>query len=194
MEMRIGLRPFAEKGDSGGRIKGVDGDLFIFPGRRHRGKDLTWSGNGPLFKNLSINWGRERSKIIKSGRKALRPSGFFHRIPAIPKDIGSGELPQEGRLEDGAVSFSKGCYLGQEVMSRLHSMGQVKRHLVLVKADRELPYGATIRSGSKKVGLVKSRDQLSGSLPCLGLDQPVGGSRCRLAGGHGRRPRAPIKN
>ena len=34
-------------------------------------------------------------------------------LPSVPKDIGSTELPQEGCLEDYAIDFNKGCYLGQ---------------------------------------------------------------------------------
>lgn len=57
-------------------------------------------------------------------------------IPAVPEDLGPADLPQEAGLEEDAVSFSKGCYLGQEVMARLKSMGQVRRRLIRV-AGRE---------------------------------------------------------
>lgn len=50
-------------------------------------------------------------------------------IPLIPRDIGPDDLPQEGALDRDAVSFNKGCYLGQEVMARLHSMGRAQRSL-----------------------------------------------------------------
>ncbi|MBC2593362.1 hypothetical protein H5P28_03720 [Ruficoccus amylovorans] len=54
-------------------------------------------------------------------------------IPAVPMDIGPGDLPQEGGLEKDAVSFNKGCYLGQEVMARLDAMGRTQRALFRVK-------------------------------------------------------------
>ena len=45
-------------------------------------------------------------------------------------------LPNEGGLEDVAISYTKGCYLGQEVMARLKNMGQVRRRLhVVLRAD-----------------------------------------------------------
>jgi folate-binding protein YgfZ len=50
-------------------------------------------------------------------------------IPAVPLDAGPGDLPQEAGLEHDGVSFEKGCYLGQEVMARLHSQGHVNRAL-----------------------------------------------------------------
>ncbi len=147
---------FAGEGDSGRKIRDVDGDIFIFPGRRHCGEGFDVVGKQAAIQGLLGQLGQGKFKGYQLEEEDLEAVRILHRIPAIPKDIGSGELPQEGRLEDGAVSFSKGCYLGQEVMSRLHSMGQVKRHLVRVKAGRELPYGATVRSGPKKVGLVKT--------------------------------------
>ena len=147
---------FAREGDSGGKIWGVDGDVFTFPGRHHHGKGYDVVGKLASIRGLLGKLERGKFGPYQLEEEDLVAARILHRIPAIPKDIGSGELPQEGALEDGAVSFTKGCYLGQEVMSRLHSMGQVRRHLVRVKADRELPYGATIRSGLKKVGLVKT--------------------------------------
>ncbi len=154
---------YAREGDSGGRMGEMEGDIFIFPGRRHRGEGFDLVGKPASIRGFLDRLGKGKFKDYRLGEDDLEAIRILHGIPAIPKDIGSGELPQEGKLEDGAVSFTKGCYLGQEVMSRLHSMGQVKRHLALVKADRELPYGAPVRSGTKKVGLVKTgidfRDQ-----------------------------------
>jgi folate-binding protein YgfZ len=54
-------------------------------------------------------------------------------------------LPQEAGLADRAISFTKGCYLGQEVISRIKSIGHVNRHLRgLVPAD-----GVLIEPGDK---------------------------------------------
>ena len=57
----------------------------------------------------------------------------------MPADLGPGDLPNEGGLETSAISYTKGCYLGQEVMARLHAMGQVRRRLLRVRG-----VGATI--------------------------------------------------
>ena len=46
---------------------------------------------------------------------------------SVPIEIGPEDLPQEGKLEKDAVDFDKGCYLGQEVMARIHAMGRVRR-------------------------------------------------------------------
>jgi folate-binding protein YgfZ len=51
-------------------------------------------------------------------------------VPSFGTDFGEATYPQEAGLERHAVSFSKGCYLGQEVVCMLEMRGQVKRKLV----------------------------------------------------------------
>lgn len=75
-------------------------------------------------------------------------------------EIGQDELPQEGGLETIAVDFDKGCYLGQEVMARIHAMGKVRYSTVAVKGTTtplhtSLP--AILFDNGKKVGKLKSQ-------------------------------------
>lgn len=78
-------------------------------------------------------------------------------IVAVPADIGSDNLPQEGGLEDVAVSFNKGCFLGQEVMARLKAMGQVQKKIYVVKGSGEVPSSGTdIYCGEKSAGDLRS--------------------------------------
>ncbi|MCC6311029.1 MAG: hypothetical protein IT345_08965 [Trueperaceae bacterium] len=49
-----------------------------------------------------------------------------------PQDAGEGVLPQEAGLE-GALSYRKGCYLGQEIMARIEARGNVRRALAHVR-------------------------------------------------------------
>lgn len=78
-------------------------------------------------------------------------------IPAVPADIGPGDLPNEGALEDSAISYTKGCYLGQEVMARLKSMGQVRRRLLRVRGEGAMPaIGAALWQGERQVGTLRS--------------------------------------
>lgn len=66
-------------------------------------------------------------------------------VPSIPGDAGPGDLPQETGLAVSAVAYDKGCYLGQEVMSRLHNMGHVNRGLWQVGWEGAAPAsGSTI--------------------------------------------------
>ena len=73
-------------------------------------------------------------------------------------DICGDEFPQEGGLETIAVDFDKGCYLGQEVMARIHAMGKVRKQAVAVAGtgtvSNELPVDLMV--ADKKVGHLNS--------------------------------------
>ncbi len=72
-------------------------------------------------------------------------------------DIGPTDLPNEGGLETEAISYTKGCYLGQEVMARLKNMGQVRRRLLRVHGTGEPPTRlAPVFQAARKVGEVRS--------------------------------------
>ena len=55
------------------------------------------------------------------------------RIPAIPRDCGSEAIPQELGIAPDSVSFTKGCFIGQEVMARVRQTGRYTRQLVPVE-------------------------------------------------------------
>jgi folate-binding protein YgfZ len=73
-------------------------------------------------------------------------------------DICVEEFPQEGGLEAIAVDFDKGCYLGQEVMARIHAMGKVRKQAVAAggtgTVSNELPVHLMV--ADKKVGHLNS--------------------------------------
>ncbi|MGF1483533.1 MAG: YgfZ/GcvT domain-containing protein [Opitutales bacterium] len=79
-------------------------------------------------------------------------------IAAVPTDCGlEGDLPQEAALEKEAVAFDKGCYLGQEVMARLHAMGQVRRGLFRIgSSGPTLATGQSLFREDRAVGEVRS--------------------------------------
>jgi len=88
-------------------------------------------------------------------------------VPSIPADAGPGDLPQEAGLDVDAVSFDKGCYLGQEVMARLKSQGRVNRALWRVQAKRDVPLpGANnavpLYAGDVIAGELRSRSEAVG--------------------------------
>ena len=102
---------------------------LAFPGRRERGENFEWvyrvAQGEPAW---LAGGGATVVDEIEISRRRIAAG-----IPAIPADIGPTDLPNEAGLEAEAISFTKGCYLGQEVMARLKSMGQVRRHLVPVQ-------------------------------------------------------------
>lgn len=59
--------------------------------------------------------------------------------PLVPIEIGPSDMPGEGGLEVDAVSFTKGCYLGQEVVARMHNVGRPQRTLFAVSGKNDCP-------------------------------------------------------
>lgn len=88
-------------------------------------------------------------------------------------DIGSGELfPHEANFDQlGAVSFSKGCYIGQEVVSRMEHRATARSRILPVTFEGVAPLrGAVIKSADKAVGSVLSSAGNS-ALALLRLDR-----------------------
>jgi folate-binding protein YgfZ len=67
-----------------------------------------------------------------------------HGIPERGVDFDDTNYPQEAALERDAVSFEKGCYLGQEAVFMLEKRGHVKRRLVQLQVDGAVAAGAPI--------------------------------------------------
>lgn len=79
--------------------------------------------------------------------------------PLFGVDMDADTIPLEAGIEDRAISFSKGCYVGQEVIVRvLHrGHGRVARKLVGLRIDGDVPArGDAIVSGDKRVGQITS--------------------------------------
>lgn len=79
-------------------------------------------------------------------------------IPKFGVDMDENTIPIEAGLESRAISYTKGCYVGQEVISRIHSLGHVNRHLCKLRlGGDELPKPADkIQVDGKDIGHVTS--------------------------------------
>lgn len=88
--------------------------------------------------------------------------------PTHTREILEKTLPQELDREQ-AISFTKGCYLGQETIARLDAIGQLQKKLSLLafEGGGELPVGASIMSGEREVGKLTSAASEGGT--CYGL-------------------------
>ena len=65
-------------------------------------------------------------------------------------------IPQEAGLNERAVSFTKGCYVGQETVARLFYRGKPNRHLRGLRLSAPVEPGTPLRLGEKEVGRVAS--------------------------------------
>ncbi|MEC8475579.1 MAG: aminomethyltransferase [Planctomycetota bacterium] len=80
-------------------------------------------------------------------------SGF----PWFGIDLDNSNLPQEADRDASAISFTKGCYLGQETIARLDAMGQVQKKLVRWKINNSIPtQGTALYQDEKVVGRLTS--------------------------------------
>jgi tRNA-modifying protein YgfZ len=111
----------------------------------------------------SFEWVRPAGTAMPAGLAEIS-AGELERvrigagIPCVPQDIGAGDLPNEGGLDEEGISYTKGCYLGQEVMARLKAMGTVRRRLVRVRGvGRGVPaVPCALLQGEKRAGELRS--------------------------------------
>ena len=86
-----------------------------------------------------------------------------HRIPAWGRELTPGILPQEANTEASHISFNKGCYIGQEVISRIKSVGRVNRMLTAFSIDDEGNWeNAELLDGNEMVAQITSATSEAG--------------------------------
>jgi folate-binding protein YgfZ len=94
--------------------------------------------------------------VPRAGRLALEVLRVEAGVPRQGHELDDSTIPQEAFLERDAVSFTKGCFLGQELVCRIDTRGHVNRLLrgVVIEGDREPVAGAEVQAGEKVVGRV----------------------------------------
>jgi tRNA-modifying protein YgfZ len=73
-------------------------------------------------------------------------------VPRYGAEVGSETMPAEVGIVEQAVSFTKGCYIGQETVARLHYKGRPNRHLRGLRLSAPVRPGTPLRLGEKEVG------------------------------------------
>jgi folate-binding protein YgfZ len=133
------------------------------------------------------------------GYQALNRFRIEAGIPWFGWDFGEDNLPQETG-EDEAVSYTKGCYLGQEVVARLHYRGQVSKLLcgLTIDADEVPGPGTALALDERQAGRVTSatRSPRMGSVVGIAMLQrraaEVGTRLDVEGGGHARVVKSPL--
>ena len=93
---------------------------------------------------------------VPVGSEALEMYRIARGVPRYGVDLRERDLPQETGQEH-ALNFSKGCYIGQEIVERIRSRGNVHRIFIGLEVEGELPQpGAKLRAADKDVGEVTS--------------------------------------
>ena len=77
-------------------------------------------------------------------------------IPRWAREMDDKTFPQEVAIDERAVHYDKGCYVGQEAMAKIHLRGKVNRRLRTLEADDGLQPGTELFDGEEKIGVVTS--------------------------------------
>jgi len=103
-----------------------------------------------------------REALATAGVQILDPAALdLARLlvgwPALGAEVDERTIPQEVRLDEiGGVSYTKGCYTGQETVSRLHFRGHTNRNLRGLLFEAEPGPDAVVRTGERDAGRVTS--------------------------------------
>ena len=122
---------------------------------------MPWSEHAWLLVFDEQNAGTLPEEVTTAGavnceQAAFEPLRIAYRYPWFDVDFDASNLPQELDRDARAISFTKGCYLGQETVARIDALGHVNRILSLVKSESEVATGTELSFDGKSVGVISS--------------------------------------
>src|SRR3954453_3057676 len=135
--------------------------------REEHDSTIVFGGSG---ESANRDYGRPAVELLDAGLEPTLQEEELERLrieagtPLYGREIDDPVLPAEAGLEERAISFSKGCYPGQEPVARQHFRGKVNRRLRILGVSGAAPDPDTpVVFGEKEVGRVTS------SVPGLSL-------------------------
>jgi folate-binding protein YgfZ len=104
---------------------------------------------------------RLRAGLVETGAAEVSPEAAeILRIetgtPRFGAEMDSATMPAEAGIVESTVSFTKGCYIGQETVARLHYKGKPNRHLRGLRLTAPAPAGTPLLLGDREVGRIGS--------------------------------------
>lgn len=102
--------------------------------------------------------GALRETVQPVGRDVIEVMRIESGVPLYGRELDETVIPQEAFLDRDAVSFDKGCFLGQELVCRINSRGHVNRYLrgLVIRSDDLPSPGSEVRVGGDEVGHLTS--------------------------------------
>ena len=142
-------------------------------------EEASWERKGEDFRVAAVLASLPRYFFTGDAPEGAKPVGELAwravRVesgePSMSRDLDQRTIPQEtGDLAEAAISFTKGCFLGQELAARIDSRGRVNRILrgLVIRANILPPEGAEVRRDGRVVGRITSVSE------SLELRAPVG--------------------
>ncbi len=104
----------------------------------------------------ALRGGLEEAGAVPVSEAAVECLRVEHGRPRYGVDLDDTVIPQEAGLNERAVSFTKGCYVGQETVARLHYRGKPNRHLRGLRLSAPAQVGDELTFGGRPVGWVGS--------------------------------------
>ncbi|MDY8109549.1 folate-binding protein [Fulvimarina sp. 2208YS6-2-32] len=107
-------------------------------------------GGAPVYRA----YGEVRDCGEEASQDDFRAVRIGSGVAEVDTDFAASEMfPHDVLLDqNGGVSFKKGCYVGQEVVSRMQHRGTARRRLMLATGERHLTEGANVTSGEATIG------------------------------------------
>jgi tRNA-modifying protein YgfZ len=94
--------------------------------------------------------------IVEEDLESIRIS---HGVARWGREMDQKTFPQEAGVDERAVHYEKGCYLGQEAMAKIHFRGKVNRRLARLRGDGPVAVGADVLLEGATVGKVTSASE-----------------------------------
>jgi folate-binding protein YgfZ len=146
----------------------VESALGVQPAGTEHAVEETQEGAAVVRTNLGIDLVVPADRLPPVRERLLAANAFPVSLEAAeilrvesgrPRhghDMSADNLPAEAGIVERSVSFTKGCYVGQEPVARMHYKGHPNRHLRGLRLSAPASPGASLTAGGKDVGRVTS--------------------------------------
>ena len=150
-------------GPAAGRVAGIEA---LAPEYAHREIDVGGVRCRAVATNLGVDLicsASEASEVadalVRNGaEQASEAAAEIVRVetgrPRFGREMTTATIPQEAGIDERAVSFTKGCYIGQETVARLHYKGKPNRHLRGLRLEAPVSDGDAIALDGREVGRI----------------------------------------
>jgi len=148
----IGPLALEEARDGGPSLP--SGSVRPIDGREDSWRVVTETGYDVICPRADADLRRgDTPQVVEEAAEILR---IERGVPRFGREMTAETMPAEAGIVERAVSFTKGCYIGQETVARLHYKGKPNRHLRGLRLDAPVTAGAKLRLGDREVGTLGS--------------------------------------